>query len=107
MTLSSARSPARHGGHKASKSEKAERSMNNPIRTAVIGTGFMGRVHLEALRRVEHVDVIAVVGRQLGPAEKLAEGYGVPEAFDSYEALLKNPELDAVHVCTPNASHYP
>lgn len=67
----------------------------------------MGRVHLEALRRVEHVDVIAVVGRQMGPAEKLAEGYGVPQAFDSYDALLKNPELDAVHVCTPNASHYP
>jgi predicted dehydrogenase len=77
------------------------------LKTAVIGTGFMGRVHLEALRRVEHVDVIAVVGRQMGPAEKLAEGYGVPQAFDSYDALLKNPELDAVHVCTPNASHYP
>lgn len=77
------------------------------LKTAVIGTGFMGRVHLEALRRVENVDVIAVAGRQMGPAEKLAEGYGVPEAFDSYEALLKIPELDAVHVCTPNASHYP
>lgn len=77
------------------------------LKTAVIGTGFMGRVHLEALRRVEHVDVIAVAGRQMGSAEKLAEGYGVPEAFDSYEALLKIPELDAVHVCTPNASHYP
>jgi len=77
------------------------------LKTAVIGTGFMGRVHLEALRRVEHVDVIAVAGRQMEPAKKLAEGYGVPEAFDSYDELLKNPELDAVHVCTPNASHYP
>lgn len=77
------------------------------LKTAVIGTGFMGRVHLEALRRVEHVDVIAVVGRQLDPAKKLAETYGVPLALDDYRELLKDPELDAVHVCTPNASHYP
>ena len=77
------------------------------LKTAVIGTGFMGRVHLEALRRVEHVDVVAVVGRQLEPAKKLAELYDVPTALDDYRELLKNPGLDAIHICTPNASHYP
>jgi len=77
------------------------------LKIAVIGTGFMGRVHLEALRRVENVDVIAVVGRQLEPAKKLAEAYGVPSVFDDYRELLKSQELDAVHICTPNASHYP
>jgi predicted dehydrogenase len=77
------------------------------LKTAVIGTGFMGRVHLEALRRVEHVEVIAVAGRQMDPARTLAEAYDIPVALDDYRELLKNPELDAVHVCTPNASHYP
>lgn len=77
------------------------------LKTAVIGTGFMGRVHLEALRRVEYVDVIAVVGRQLESAKKLADIYNVPLALDDYRELLKNPDLDAVHICTPNASHYP
>ncbi|HTH53955.1 MAG TPA: Gfo/Idh/MocA family oxidoreductase, partial [Edaphobacter sp.] len=73
------------------------------LKTAVIGTGFMGRVHLEALRRVEHVDVIAVVGRRLEAAKQLAEAFDVPQALDDYRELLANPELDAVHICTPNA----
>jgi predicted dehydrogenase len=77
------------------------------LKTAVIGTGFMGRVHLEALRRVEHVDVIAVAGRQMDSAKKLADLYDVPAAVTDYKELLKDPTLDAVHICTPNASHYP
>ncbi len=40
-------------------------------------------------------------------AKKLAERYDVPTALDDYRELLKNTELDAVHICTPNASHYP
>lgn len=77
------------------------------LKTAVVGTGFMGRVHLEALRRVEHVEVIAVVGRTTESARKLADAYDVPLATDNYGELLNNPELDAVHICTPNAQHYP
>jgi len=76
------------------------------LRTAVIGTGFMGRVHLEALRRVEFVDVVAVAGRQLEAAKKLAEGFGVKKAVDDYRQILQDATIDAVHVCTPNASHF-
>jgi len=60
----------------------------------------MGRVHLEALQRVEFVDVIAVAGRELGPAQKLAAGFGVA-ATDDYRKLLQDSTLDAVHICTP------
>ncbi len=77
------------------------------LKTAVIGTGFMGKVHLEALRRVEDVDVIAVAGRQLEPAKKMAEAFKIPAAVDDYRELLADPDLDAVHICTPNASHFP
>jgi predicted dehydrogenase len=80
--------------------------MAKRLKTAVVGTGFMGRVHLEMLRRVENVDVVAVVGRQLESAQKLASGYGVAAAAD-YKELLREPSLDAVHICTPNAMHYP
>ncbi|HTZ90577.1 MAG TPA: Gfo/Idh/MocA family oxidoreductase [Alloacidobacterium sp.] len=76
------------------------------LKTAVIGTGFMGRVHLEALRRVEFVDVVAVAGRRLETAKKLAEGYGIETAVNDYRELLQNAAIDAVHVCTPNAAHY-
>jgi predicted dehydrogenase len=76
------------------------------IRTAVIGTGFMGRVHLEALRRVEFVDVAAIAGRELAPAERLGAGYGVDTVVDDYRKLLEDATIDAIHICTPNATHY-
>ena len=75
------------------------------LRTAVIGTGFMGRVHLEALRRTEGVEVAAVVGRESGSAEKLARGFDIPWTADLAK-VLEDSSIDAVHVCTPNASHY-
>src|SRR5438445_4102555 len=76
------------------------------IRTAIIGTGFMGRVHLEALRRVEFVDIAAIAGRELAPAERLAAGFGVKTAVDDYRKLLEDTTIDAIHICTPNATHY-
>jgi predicted dehydrogenase len=75
------------------------------LKTAVIGTGFMGRVHLEALRRIEFVDVVAIAGRQPGSSRKLGEQFGLT-SLDDYKTLFNDPTLDAVHICTPNASHY-
>jgi len=79
--------------------------MTRRIRTAVLGTGFMGRVHLEALRRVENVDVAAIAGRNPAAAEKLGSAFGVPRA--DADAILRDPTIDAVHICTPNAQHFP
>src|SRR5947209_20420066 len=76
------------------------------LRTAIIGTGFMGRVHLEALRRVEFVDVAAIAGRELAPAERLAARFGIETAVDDYRKLLDDATIDAIHICTPNATHY-
>ena len=79
--------------------------MTHPIRTAIIGTGFMGRVHLEALRRVEHVEVAAIAGRNAGAAKKLGEPFAVPST--SPQDVLQDASIDAVHLCTPNTLHYP
>jgi predicted dehydrogenase len=76
------------------------------LRTAVIGTGFMGRVHLEALRRVEFVDIVAIAGRELASAKRLGAGFGVETAVEDYRELLDDATINAVHICTPNASHY-
>jgi predicted dehydrogenase len=76
------------------------------LKTAVVGTGFMGRVHLEALRRVEWVDVVAIAGRELEPAKKLGAGFGIERAVSDYRELIADPEIDAIHICTPNASHF-
>jgi predicted dehydrogenase len=66
----------------------------------------MGRVHLEALRRVEFVDVVAIAGRELAPAERLGAGFGVEIAVGDYRKLIEDATIDAIHICTPNATHY-
>jgi predicted dehydrogenase len=77
------------------------------LRTAIIGTGFMGRVHLEAVRRVGTVDVAAVAGRRIEAAQALAAAYGVDRTESDYRRILDDKTIDAVHVCTPNAQHAP
>ncbi len=76
-----------------------------PIRTAIFGTGFMGRVHLEAVRRVEFVEAAAIAGRNEEAARKLGEAYLVSTMTD-YRDVLRDPAIDAVHICTPNAQHF-
>ena len=76
------------------------------IRTAVIGTGFMGRVHLEALRRVEGVDVVEIAATSADKAKAAAAGYNVLNATGDWRDVMADPSIDAVHVATPNVSHY-
>jgi predicted dehydrogenase len=67
----------------------------------------MGRVHLEAVRRLGSVDVAAVVGRRAEAAKALASAFGVERAETDYRRVLDDPSLDAIHICTPNAYHTP
>ncbi|MEO8301748.1 MAG: Gfo/Idh/MocA family oxidoreductase, partial [Rhizomicrobium sp.] len=77
------------------------------IRTAVIGTGFMGRVHLEALRRVENVDVVEVAATSLDKARAAGAGYNVLNVTGDWHDVINDPSIDAVHIATPNVSHFP
>lgn len=76
------------------------------LKAAVFGTGFMGRVHLEALRRLEFVDIYAIAGRELASAQKLGDGFEVARTESDYKKILEDPAVDAVHICTPNALHF-
>ena len=77
-----------------------------PIRTAIFGTGFIGRVHLEALRRLESVEAVAIAGRNLEAARRLGAGFSIPTMTTDYREVLRDPAIDAVHICTPNAQHF-
>src|SRR5271157_5841073 len=77
------------------------------IRTAIFGTGFMGRVHLEAVRRVEFVEPAAIAGRNADAARRLGTAFSVPTIATGYRDVLRDPAIDAVHICTPNAQHFP
>jgi predicted dehydrogenase len=77
------------------------------IKTAVLGTGFMGRVHTEGIRRLGNVEIAAIAGSNDEKAKKFAAEVGVERSTGDYKTLLKDPEIEAVHVCTPNALHFP
>jgi predicted dehydrogenase len=80
--------------------------MATRVRAAIIGTGFMGRVHFEAMRRLGFVDVAAVAGSSVDKARAFADAFGVARAEGDYRAVLDDPDIDAVHICTPNAQHF-
>jgi len=67
----------------------------------------MGRVHLEALRRLEFVEVAAIAGRNVEAARRLGEGFSVSTIAADYHDILRDPAIEAVHICTPNAQHFP
>ncbi len=77
------------------------------IRTAMIGTGFMGKVHTEAVRRLGNVEVTAVAGSSDASAKRFADATYIPKSTGDWRTLLADPEIDAVHVLTPNAMHAP
>ena len=76
-------------------------------KTAVLGTGFMGRVHLEAIRRLGNVQVVALSSLEEDVAKRMAAQYGVPRVEPDYHKVLADPSIDAVHICTPNSQHFP
>jgi predicted dehydrogenase len=76
-----------------------------PVRAGIIGVGFIGRAHVDALRRIPGVRVEAVAGS--GPRIITdAETLDVPRAYTDYRELLADPDIDVVHNCTPNSLHF-
>jgi predicted dehydrogenase len=75
------------------------------IGAAVVGVGFIGVVHVEALRRLG-VQVHGVVGSTRERAGERARVLGLPPAYESFEAMLRDERVDAVHITTPNHLHH-
>ena len=75
------------------------------IKAGVIGLGFIGPAHVEALRRLGGVEVVAVAGARPGSTQAKAARMGVPQAYDTWQELLADPDVQVVHNCTPNFLH--
>ena len=71
------------------------------LKAGVVGTGFIGAVHVDALRRLG-VQVAGVVGS----TPERARAKGLAPVYDSYDALLADDGVDVVHLTTPNNLHY-
>ena len=79
--------------------------MSQPIKAAIVGTGFIGPAHLEALRRIPNVEVVALVEVNQALADEKAKQLGIPRAY-VFADMLKQDDIDAVHICTPNFLHF-
>ena len=76
------------------------------IGAAVIGSGFIGTVHIEALRRIG-VKVQGLLGSSLERGQERAERLGVQRAYASLDDLLNDQSVEVVHVTSPNHLHHP
>ena len=72
---------------------------------AIVGTGFMGPAHTEALRRAG-VRVVGILGSSAEKSRRAAESLGIPKAYGSYAELLADDEVRSVHIATPNRFHF-
>jgi predicted dehydrogenase len=75
------------------------------LRAAVVGTGFIGVVHVDALRRLG-VQVLGVVGSSPERARAKIGPVPLPEPYNSFEEMLADDRIDVVHLTTPNQLHY-
>src|ERR1700730_14517643 len=75
------------------------------IGAAVVGTGFIGAVHVDALRRLG-VQVHGVVGSSSARGTEQAQAGGPPPAYESMEAMLNDKRVDVVHITSPNHLHH-
>jgi len=75
------------------------------IKVAVVGTGFIGPAHIEALRRNPNIEVCTLCEVSEELAKEKAAKLGIEKAM-LFEDMLKDKEIKVVHICTPNFLHY-
>ncbi len=76
------------------------------IGMGLVGAGFVGPHHIDAVRRLGFVDVVAIACSSDESGREKAEALGVRKGYGSYQALLDDPDVQVVHIATPNHLHY-
>ncbi|HTX99803.1 MAG TPA: Gfo/Idh/MocA family oxidoreductase [Bacteroidota bacterium] len=76
------------------------------INAAIIGTGFIGPAHLEALQRIGGVNIVAIASNEPDKAHALAARFSIPRVYERWEEVIQDASVQVVHNCTPNNLHY-
>ncbi|MDP8217198.1 MAG: Gfo/Idh/MocA family oxidoreductase [Candidatus Theseobacter exili] len=74
------------------------------IKIGIVGTGFIGRVHAEAYKRIKNARLVAVVDEEVEKGKEFAEKFGV-SSYTNIEDLFNAEDINAVDICTPTYSH--
>jgi 2-hydroxy-4-carboxymuconate semialdehyde hemiacetal dehydrogenase len=75
------------------------------MKVVVAGVGAFGQKHLDALKKIDGVDVVSVVGRQIAPTQEVAKKYGIAHATTQLSDALSQPGVSSVILCTPTQLH--
>jgi predicted dehydrogenase len=75
------------------------------VKWGIISTAHINRLFLDGARAADGVEILAVASRDRAKAEEYARENGIPKAHDSYEALLADPQVEAVYIPLPNSLH--
>ena len=84
---------------------RSDRDASRPLRAAVVGTGFVGPFHVDAVRRGGYADVVALAGSDPDRTRARAAGLGIERWTVDVAELLDDTTLDVIHICTPNRTH--
>jgi len=76
------------------------------IKVVIAGIGFIGPVHIESLRRLGHIDIVAIFGRDKEATIQKAQTLNIKKAYVDFDKLIDEEPFDCIHICTPNHLHY-
>ncbi len=76
------------------------------LKVGVIGSGFIGEAHIEALRRLNFVEVAALSEHDEKTAKKRAEELNIAKYYGDYKEIINDDQIDVIHNCTPNFLHF-
>jgi predicted dehydrogenase len=76
------------------------------IKAGIIGTGFIGPAHIEALKRLGGIEVIAVTSGMDYSAKNIAEKYSISKVYNTWQEVVNDTEVEVIHNCTPNHLHF-
>lgn len=87
--------------------EEAAIDTSHKLKFGIIGTGWIAESHVESLKQMPDVEIVAGADLIPGKAEKFFQRYGLPNVrlYPDHKSMLESEELDAVCVCTYNVTH--
>lgn len=80
-------------------------NQTGPIKVALAGAGAFGIKHLDGIQRIEGVEVVSLISRDLAKTQEVAKQYGIGHVTTELADALARPEVDAVILCTPTQMH--
>jgi xylose dehydrogenase (NAD/NADP) len=79
--------------------------MTQPMRLGIVSTAHINRLVIPGAHSSQKVELVAVASRGLPRAQEYAREWEIERAYGSYEALLEDPDVDAVYISLPNTMH--